>query len=209
MTRKDAAPTEPRIAGRAATCPEVVWESWIGTDTLSQVISQVVRQVEPGSLSRVAPADVGPAYQPLTLLALVTYCYTLEIYSAAEIEDMMRRDAGFRRACRNEFPDSHTIRRFRRQNRAAILRSLVETFRRVRDGCWPQGATGSGNGDSTAGLSPSRLLSCPNCRCRAQLEAYRSTALPNADQASHQALADEAQRRLETATWIDHMVLED
>jgi transposase len=68
----------------------------------------------------VARIDAGVAFQPRTLLAMITFCYAKEIYGSEQIEDVMRRDTNFRQLCKNEFPDARLIRRFRRENRDAV-----------------------------------------------------------------------------------------
>ena len=41
----------------------------------------------------------------------------------------MQRDASFRELCRNEFPGPRVLRRFRRENRAALHACLVDVLR--------------------------------------------------------------------------------
>jgi transposase len=84
--------------------------------SLVQAVQKAVRETDEGSLRRVARPDAGLAFQPRTLLAMITFCYAKEIYGSEEIEDVMRRDLNFRQLCQNEFPDAHLIRRFRRAN---------------------------------------------------------------------------------------------
>jgi hypothetical protein len=97
--------------------------------SLSQMVKQAVDWVDDGCLHRVAPADAGPAYHPRTLLAIMTYGYAREIYSSADIEDMLRRDQRFRQLCQNEFPDARVFRRFRRENRQVLQNCLFEVLR--------------------------------------------------------------------------------
>jgi hypothetical protein len=184
-------------------------DAWIGANTLGQMVLQAVRRVDERELRAIASPDAGVAYRPLTLLVLVTYCYTIEIYAAAEIEDLMRRDAAFRAACGGEFPDWRAIRRFRRLNREAIRRSLVETFRGLAKGCMPGGGGEPRDGDRGGpnGFQPTRA--CRNCVCRAQLAASGASAPEARGDFTEQALADEAQRRIETATWLDQMTLDE
>jgi hypothetical protein len=82
----------------------------------------------------VARRDAGVAFEPRTLLALLSYCYVREIYGSAEIEDVLRRDANFRQICHNEFPGARVIRRFRRDNREALHRCLTAALRALAEG---------------------------------------------------------------------------
>jgi hypothetical protein len=173
------------------------------------VVLQVVRQVDECEIRRVAALDAGLAYRPLTLLALVTYCYATEIYSSAEIESLMRRDATFRTRCGNEFPDWRAIWRFRRENREAIHRSLVETFRRLIRACLQGGDGESRDGESTGPLVPNSRPTCRDAGGRTE-PTLRCAQLPPANaEFDEQALSDEARRRIEIAMWMDQMALED
>lgn len=92
---------------------------------LVNAVLDSVRQVQEGNLRRVASPDAGIAFQPRSLLALLTYCYAAGIYGSQDIEALMGRDAGFRRYCQEEFPDWRRLRRFRRENRQ-VLESCLE-----------------------------------------------------------------------------------
>jgi hypothetical protein len=88
--------------------------------SLLGAVHDAVRGMNQKTLCRVADPDAGVAFQPVTLLALLTYCYAHEIYGSSEVEDLMRRDRNFRKLCGQEFPGPKIIQRFRRENREAI-----------------------------------------------------------------------------------------
>jgi hypothetical protein len=96
----------------------------------------------------VARLDAGLAFEPRTLLALLSYCYARDIYGSAEVEDVLRRDAHFRQICNNEFPGARLIRRFRRENREALHRCLVAALRALAEG----GPLAESGGPSEAAL---------------------------------------------------------
>ena len=98
-------------------------------ETLMKTVQAAVLETDQESLRRVARPDAGVAYQPRTLLALLTYCYAREIYGSEAVEDVMRRDLSFRQLCHNEFPDARLIRRFRRENREALRSCLISALR--------------------------------------------------------------------------------
>lgn len=102
--------------------------------SLTQAVRSAVRDIEEAALRPVARRDAGLAFEPRTLLALLTYCYARDIYGSAEVEDVLRRDANFRQICNNEFPGARVIRRFRRENREALHRSLTAALRAQAEG---------------------------------------------------------------------------
>jgi transposase len=82
------------------------------------------------TLRRVASTEAGLAFQPVTLLALLTYCYAHEIYGSSQVEDLMCKDASFRQLCAQEFPGPRVIQRFRKENRDAIHGCLCAALSR-------------------------------------------------------------------------------
>lgn len=105
-----------------------------GPRSLTQAVRSAVRGIEEAALQPVARRDAGLAFEPRTLLALLSYCYARDIYGSAEVEDVLRRDANFRRICNNEFPGARVIRRFRRDNREALHRCLTAALRALAEG---------------------------------------------------------------------------
>ncbi len=97
--------------------------------SLMKAVQAAVLATDAESLQAVARPDAGVAYQPRTLLALLTYCYAREIYGSEAVEDVMRRDLEFRQLCHNEFPGARLIRRFRRENREALRGCLISALR--------------------------------------------------------------------------------
>src|SRR6266487_6132283 len=81
-----------------------------GPRSLPQVVQEAVRSVDESTLHPVARLDAGLAFQPKTLLGLLTYCYARQIYGSAEIEDVVRRVAYLRQLCGSEFPSAWVIR---------------------------------------------------------------------------------------------------
>ena len=101
--------------------------------SLTQAVRSAVRAIEEAALQRVARCDAGLAFEPRTLLALLSYCYARDIYGSAEVEDVLRRDVNFRQICHNEFPGARVIRRFRRENREALHRCLTAALRALAE----------------------------------------------------------------------------
>jgi hypothetical protein len=97
--------------------------------SLMEAVQAAVRSANEQTLQRIAAADAGIAFEPRTLLAILTYCYARRIYASHDIEDMFRRDAAFRGLCQNEFPGAYLIRRFRRLNHDALHQCLRESLR--------------------------------------------------------------------------------
>jgi len=105
-----------------------------GRRSLTQAVRFAVREVEETALRPVARRDAGLAFEPRTLLALLSYCYARDIFGSAEVEDVLRRDGNFRQICNNEFPGARVIRRFRRENREALHRCLTTALRLLAEG---------------------------------------------------------------------------
>jgi hypothetical protein len=99
--------------------------------SLTQAVRAAVRATAEGTLRPVARREAGFAYEPKTLLTLLSYCYARDIFASADVEDILRRDAIFRQLCNNEFPGAHLIRRFRRDNREALQRCLADVLRAI------------------------------------------------------------------------------
>lgn len=127
-----------------------------GSRSLTQAVRSAVRAIEEAVLQRVARCDAGLAFEPRTLLALLSYCYARDIYGSAEIEDVLRRDANFRQICHNEFPGARVIRRFRRENRGALHRCLTAALRSVAEGA-PKAADNEA-GESAVAEDASRRI---------------------------------------------------
>jgi hypothetical protein len=97
--------------------------------SLTTAVLRSVETIGQGCLQPVAPANAGLAYQPKTLLALLTYAYALGIYASSDIETMMRADINFRELCGHEFPRWKLLRRFRRSNIDAVRSCLAQTLK--------------------------------------------------------------------------------
>lgn len=114
-----------------ALAPEGTADSSQTPSSLTQAVRAAVRATDEGSLRPVARRDAGFAYEPRTLLTLLSYCYAREIFASADVEDILRHDVVFRQLCNNEFPGALLIRRFRRENREALQRCLADVLRAV------------------------------------------------------------------------------
>jgi hypothetical protein len=97
-------------------------------------VRSAVRAIEEAALRPVARRDAGLAFEPRTLLALLSYCYARDIFGSADVEDVLRRDVNFRQMCNNEFPGALVIRRFRRENREALHRCLTAALHLLAEG---------------------------------------------------------------------------
>jgi len=161
--------------------------AWLERNPLASLVLNAVRAVDERWLQPVASKGAGMAFQPRALLAMVTYCYVLEIYGSQDIEDLMRRDGLFRFLCANEFPDWHAVRRFRRNNRETIQRCLAEALRHI----WKSG-------------SFERYTGCP---CTDHGKEARVPEWRKALDPAH--LMDEANERIERAMFIDHMAIDE
>lgn len=101
------------------------------SERLLAAVQAAVRGVPGDMMQAVCRADAGLAYQPRSLLALLSYFYAAGIYSSADIEESMCRDCEFRRVCGGEFPGPKTLRAFRRNNREVLERCVCNILRAV------------------------------------------------------------------------------
>jgi hypothetical protein len=114
--------------------------------TLLADVQQAVRTVSAAGLGRVASPNATLPFQPRFLLSLLVYCYVTETFSSMDIEELMRNDAIFRARCSDELPSARLLRRFRRDNHAAVRDAVFwvlcrqsERFSRPEDigtSCW-------------------------------------------------------------------------
>jgi hypothetical protein len=121
--------TNHRLLGFAKTVSSSPARSEQPTSVLDAV-QDAVRRMDIQTLRRVASPDAGLAFQPVALLALLTYCYAHEIYGSSQVEELMCKDASFRKICAQEFPGARIIQRFRKENREAMHECLCAALSR-------------------------------------------------------------------------------
>ena len=97
--------------------------------SLAHAVQAAVRAMDENALRPVARRAAGLAFQPKTLLALLSYCYARQIYGSVDAEDLLRRDMDFRHLCHDEFPGARILRCFRRENREALRLCLLAALR--------------------------------------------------------------------------------
>jgi transposase len=96
---------------------------------LAHAVAVAVRQVDQRMLAGVGGSENNVAFEPRTLLAILTFCYAREIYGSAEVAARLRRDENLRRLCADDTPDPNTLRRFRIRNRLALNFCLKAALR--------------------------------------------------------------------------------
>lgn len=154
--------------------------------SLTAAVLQAVETIGQGCLQPVAAPAAGIAYQPKTLLALLTYAYALGIYASSDVEAMMRADINFRHLCAGEFPHWKVLRHFRRANTDAIRSCLQVTFKII--------SKPERNHSVYSGVLRSEWMQMGN----RQGESWDEIQI-----------AAEVNERLERAIWIDSMAMDD
>src|ERR1051325_3624009 len=144
-------------------------DSRAGSETFTETVRNAVRGVAESGLRPVARRDSGLAYQPRALLALLTYCYAKEIYGSADIERVMQKDTLFRVVCGQEFPDARMLRRFRRENRAALQACLSDVLRLSQPSS--NGRVGAGCDGEQSGDEALRRLDMAACLDTLELDS--------------------------------------
>jgi hypothetical protein len=117
---------KPFAPGAAAPASDASGGS--DTEVIRRAVAETVAET---SKPVVVPRNAGPL-SPDEWLGAVAYCYVKGVYSSADIERKMLRDAEFRDALDGMVPDPATIRRFRRLNREAIQIVLEKFYARLR-----------------------------------------------------------------------------
>lgn len=156
-------------------------------NSLAAAVLHAVETLSYGRLQPVASPTAGVAYQPKTLLALLTYAYALGIYASSDVEAMMRADVNFRHLCAGEFPHWKVLRRFRRANSDAIRTCLEATLKIIS--------------------KPERN---PTVYCGVVRSSERMQTGNRQDGSWDEIqIAAEVNERLERAIWIDSMAMDD
>jgi len=181
--------TDPQTKTAVAAGPELFPRlgKWVVATAVAALVWDAVKRLAPKDLRPVAPPYAGLAFQPVNLLAILTYSYAVGVYGSQDIERMMREDAHFRKLCRNEFPNWRLLQRFRRHNNAAIRRCLAETFRLA----WsfnPPSATDN---------------------LRILLNSGPERGIEEGVSVDGRRSEQEAADRVERAMWIDQMAMDD
>ena len=107
---------------------------------LVHAVQEAVRMVDDFILRPVVGQEAGVAFESKSLLALLSYCYALEIYGSAQVESVMRQDANFCYLCCDEVPDARTIHHFCFENREAVQLCLTAALRCLAEQKVAQGA---------------------------------------------------------------------
>lgn len=108
---------------------------WLPEDDIVHLIVDAVGMME---LRRFEDyySTSGPgqaAFSPAMMLALLIYAYSNKLRSSRKIEQLCRRDAGFRLIVGDEVPDHSVIARFRRRHAADMQALFVEVLKLCRE----------------------------------------------------------------------------
>jgi len=125
---------------------------------LADAVVAAVWQVDERMLVPVGGPDGNLAFEPRTLLAMLTICYARQIYGSAEVAARLRRDPDFCRVCQDKIPDATTLRRFRSENRPALNFCLKATLRFLAEEKIAQGLLASMSEDHLAEEASRRII---------------------------------------------------
>src|SRR5262245_55028205 len=93
--------------------------------SLAEAVRTEAQAIDERSLKPAVQLEAGLAFQPRTLLAVLSYCYARQTYSSTEVTNLFRRDPDFRHLFHERFPDARVIHRFSRDNRESLHRCLT------------------------------------------------------------------------------------
>jgi len=113
--------------GPARLCPQT-HEGATPRHSIAHAIESKAQSLANDMICPVTCAD-GLPIDSRTLLALLACCYACQTYRSEDVAAAVRRDVTFRVRCLGASPDTRTIRRFRRKNRAALHQCLVAGLR--------------------------------------------------------------------------------
>ena len=107
---------------------------WLPEDDIVHLIVDAVgvmdlRRFEE-SYSTAGPGQA--AFSPAMMLAVLIYAYSNKLRSSRKIEQLCRRDAGFRLIVGDEVPDHSVIARFRQRHAADMQALFVEVLKLCR-----------------------------------------------------------------------------
>jgi len=95
-------------------------ESTSGIDPLAVASRQAAHSVDERRLIPVVLQDGRFIVQSKPLLALLTYCYSQQVYGSARICDRLGRDKKLQEFCDDELPNAGVLRTFRDSNRESV-----------------------------------------------------------------------------------------
>ena len=93
--------------------------------SLAQAVQAAVEKLNISLLQPVARSFSNLAFQPRSMLALLTYCYARQVYGSADIARGLARDAPLANVCQKDCPSAELIGQFRDDNRQAIRSCLT------------------------------------------------------------------------------------
>ena len=164
-------PTAPSIQAPAVReLPEDL-RLCLGPQRLLQCVFDAVHTVAPTS-GALEPAD---GVNPRMLLTLLTYCYGAGIGGSDDIEWAAATDATVRYICAGQSPSRLAIRRFRRENRAAVeacLARILAAVGRCQSERW-----GDGPDDWAVSDAAPAAGACGEARRRARGKVERAVQL--------------------------------
>lgn len=106
-------------------------QEWLPENDLAWFVLDVVRQMDLAGFYQKYRADGSghPAFEPSMMVSLLVYSYCLGERSSRRIEQLCRRDIGYRVITANRFPDHTTIARFRQQHEGELGRLFLEVLK--------------------------------------------------------------------------------
>lgn len=108
---------------------------WVPQDDMVHLIIDAVEMMDLRRFEE-SYATSGPGqapFSPAMMLALLIYAYSNKVRSSRKIEQLCRRDAGFRLIVGDAVPDHTVIARFRRRHAADMEALFVEVLKLCRE----------------------------------------------------------------------------
>jgi hypothetical protein len=104
---------------------------WVEKEQLLQWIDQEIGALDWSNPELLEYLRSHPEYQPKSMLGLLTYAYATGVYESDEIVRNCYEDQAFRALSQGQVPTTHSIGRFRRDNRGLIKWALEQMLKRA------------------------------------------------------------------------------
>jgi hypothetical protein len=104
---------------------------WLPAHDLLQLAHTVAQDNSGDALHPVFALSARRFHHPWRMLALVLYGYGSGVWNASDLATLTSQDPYLLELCRGEAPSGDMLRRFRNQNRSAVIGSLEKMLRRA------------------------------------------------------------------------------
>src|ERR1051325_3503951 len=107
------------------------FRTWLRGPALLRMAHAVAQEQTVSDLRAVFSFSAKRFHHPWRMLAMLSYAYASGLWDSRAISEVAALDPNVAALCHGEAPAAETLRRFRDQNRLAVLRCLEQLIRRL------------------------------------------------------------------------------